>query len=227
VSHLDDESLAALAIGDLDDPEASAHLTVCESCQSRMAGYTLLVEELAGAGGALPLVAPPARLLGDIREELELADPATSRELSRQGPRWLQVAAAAAVGILVGSVGLAALNFAQIDPGTLVASAPLSDLATEAPAGKAEVRQRADGAKVLVVDTDFVSVSDGYLEVWLIDESIEGMVSLGHLTGNHGEFVLPAGFDFAAFPIVDISVEPNDGVPTHSGASITRGVLAT
>lgn len=28
-----------------------------------------------------------------------------------------------------------------------------------------------------------------------------------------------------AFPIVDISAEPLDGVPTHSGDSVTRGVL--
>ncbi|WP_297084820.1 anti-sigma factor, partial [uncultured Demequina sp.] len=105
------------------------------------------------------------------------------------------------------------------------AEAPLTDLVTETAAGSAVIETRDDGSAVLVVETPFVDLDDAYLEVWLIDQNIEGMVSLGHLTGERTEFVLPAGFDPGAFPIVDISVEPLDGDPTHSGESVTRGVL--
>ena len=79
---------------------------------------------------------------------------------------------------------------------------------------------------MLVVNTDYQAVPNGDLEVWLIDPNVEGMVSLGFLASSHAEFVIPEGYDPSAYPIVDISIEPRDGVPTHSGESITRGVLS-
>lgn len=145
---------------------------------------------------------------------------------ARRMPRWAFAANAAAAGVVVGAFGVSLLGGAEPGlQGTVVATAPLAALADDAPAGTAEVVQREDGTEVLVIDTDTASVTDAYLEVWLIDTSVEGMISLGPLTGGHAELEIPAGFDVASFPIVDISVEPLDGVPTHSGDSVTRGVL--
>ena len=59
--------------------------------------------------------------------------------------------------------------------------------------------------------------------MWLIDSQVEGMISLGPFRGN-GDYPIPSSVDPAKFPIVDISIEPSDGVPTHSGVSILRGV---
>ena len=59
--------------------------------------------------------------------------------------------------------------------------------------------------------------------MWLIDSQVEGMISLGPFRGN-GDYPIPSSVDPADFPIVDISIEPSDGVPTHSGVSILRGV---
>ena len=39
------------------------------------------------------------------------------------------------------------------------------------------------------------------------------------------EFAIPAGVDVGDFPIVDVSLEPFDGDPTHSGDSIVRGQI--
>jgi Anti-sigma-K factor rskA len=61
--------------------------------------------------------------------------------------------------------------------------------------------------------------------VWLIDPNVEGMVSLGPARSD-GTYAVPPDIDVAAFPIVDVSVEPPDGVPTHSGVSVLRGTLA-
>jgi len=36
---------------------------------------------------------------------------------------------------------------------------------------------------------------------------------------------LPDALDPHAFPIVDVSVEPADGVPAHSGVSVLRSAL--
>ena len=38
---------------------------------------------------------------------------------------------------------------------------------------------------------------------------------------------LPADLDLAEFPLVDVSVEPLDGNPTHSGDSVARGELTS
>jgi anti-sigma-K factor RskA len=64
-----------------------------------------------------------------------------------------------------------------------------------------------------------------YIEVWLIDAQVKGMISLGPFHGN-GNYVIPSGVDPSKYPIVDVSLEPSDGVPTHSGVSIVRGVPA-
>ena len=61
--------------------------------------------------------------------------------------------------------------------------------------------------------------------MWLIDANVEGMVSLGPARSD-GIYAVPSDLDVAAFPIVDVSVEPPDGNPTHSGVSVLRGTLA-
>ena len=71
---------------------------------------------------------------------------------------------------------------------------------------------------------DLPAVDDAQLEVWLIDTNVEEMVSLGTIDGNTC-LEVPTSVDPAALPVVDISIEPNDGVETHSGRSILRGVL--
>jgi hypothetical protein len=53
---------------------------------------------------------------------------------------------------------------------------------------------------------------------------VSKLVSLGPLRRD-GVYDLPAGLDPAAFPIVDVSVEPIDGDPAHSGDSVLRGEL--
>ena len=58
----------------------------------------------------------------------------------------------------------------------------------------------------------------------MIDPEVSQLVSLGPLRED-GLYDLPAGLDPEAFPIVDVSVEPIDGDPTHSGDSLLRGQL--
>ena len=58
----------------------------------------------------------------------------------------------------------------------------------------------------------------------MINPDVTQLVSLGPLRSD-GFYELPAGIDPVSFPIVDVSVEPIDGVPTHSGNSVLRGQL--
>lgn len=255
MSHLDDDALAELALGGgrASDSEHTAACAECrgelESLRATLARvqaagpgagllsppdrvWDAIVKEIEssdteiGSSDAMPGTAPSAAPAPDAPSaSAPGADDLASRR-QRRTSRWA-LAAAAAAGVAVGGVGVgAALGIGSADePVSIVAQAPLTDLATELPAGDAVLETRPDGTQVLVVTTDARDVEDAYLEVWLIDEAIDGMVSLGHLTDGIGEFVLPAGFDVTNFPIVDISVEPLDGVPTHSGDSVTRGVL--
>lgn len=67
--------------------------------------------------------------------------------------------------------------------------------------------------------------SDGYREVWLISSDASRLVSLGVLRGTDGSFTIPDGLDLGTFDLVDVSEEPYDGDPGHSGDSIVRGQL--
>jgi anti-sigma-K factor RskA len=81
-----------------------------------------------------------------------------------------------------------------------------------------------DGLLELRLSTSGLNAGDGFLEVWVINTDVTQLVSLGPLR-NDGTYELPPGLDPASFPIVDVSVEPLDGVPTHSGDSVLRGQL--
>lgn len=131
------------------------------------------------------------------------------------------VATAVVVGGIAISVGFLSN---RTDRGTVVAAAPLEPLTGGLAPASAEVFER-DGHQVLVLDTGALPESDGYLDVWLIDTDVQGMINVGILDAGTHEYVLPAGVDISRFPIVDISVEPFDGDPTHSGESIWRGQL--
>ena len=105
---------------------------------------------------------------------------------------------------------------------TSLASAPLDRLGP-AGTGEAELVDD-DGTLSLRVDTEGLDAGDGFLEVWVIDPDVTRLVSLGPLRPD-GTYDLPPGLDPEDFPVVDVSVEPLDGDPTHSGDSVLRGQL--
>lgn len=146
-------------------------------------------------------------------------------DISRDRNRFMAVAAAVVVAIL-GAGLFAALT---ANSGAVVAEAAI--VADELPVqgadpGVARIVER-DGEFRLELDLDpeqLETLGDGFVEVWLIDTDVVGMHSLGIVEGQTS-FPLPDGLDPEDFPVVDLSIEPIDGDPTHSGASILRGVL--
>ncbi|MCG7288293.1 anti-sigma factor [Cellulomonas sp. ACRRI] len=141
----------------------------------------------------------------------------------RRGP-WL---AAAAAGLVVGAVagGVAVSAALRGDAETVVAEVRLDALPGWSATGDAQLEEDAAGHRTLVVrlaDAD----ADGFRQVWLLDTGATRLVSLGVLDGDEGRFVIPDGLDLAEFPVVDVSAEPFDGDPAHSGDSIVRGELA-
>lgn len=91
--------------------------------------------------------------------------------------------------------------------------------------GKAKLVELERGRYGIKLDlSSLPEPENGYLELWTIDPQVKTMVSLGPLEGE-GIYRLPRGVNPESFPIIDISIEPPDGVPTHSGISILRGRL--
>lgn len=113
------------------------------------------------------------------------------------------------------------------DTGSLLASVELEALSDSVSPGSAQIVER-DGQRVLQVDAgELPTVSDGYLEVWLLQPEATGMLTLGLLEQGDQEFLLPEGLSTSAFGVVDVSVEQFDGDPAHSGESLWRGPVAS
>jgi anti-sigma-K factor RskA len=141
---------------------------------------------------------------------------------------WALVGAAAAALVVV-LVGIVVTRDGGDDGETVVASARLEPLPDE-PTGsarpvEARVVETADGRRLDLSLPDGLPAPAGFYEVWLIDPDVEGMVSLGPARSD-GTYAVPSDLDVTAFPIVDVSVEPPDGNPTHSGVSVLRGTLS-
>ncbi|MGY1711922.1 anti-sigma factor [Geodermatophilus sp. SYSU D00758] len=137
----------------------------------------------------------------------------------------LATAAALVVGIGVGAAAVV-LGTADGDEGLEVAAAALAPLDDRGATGEATVVEREDGSRVLELQLDAADVPDGYYEVWLLDEAVSRLVPVGVVQGgDEASLTLPAGIDIGEYPVVDVSVEPLDGDPSHSGDSVARGVL--
>lgn len=111
---------------------------------------------------------------------------------------------------------------------TLLAAAPLTNEGLAAfdttPEGSARLVESRGHQYLEVSVRNAPERAGAHLELWLIDTAVKGMVSLGPYTGSH-RYAVPDGISAEAFPIVDVSLEPGDGVPTHSGVSVVRGML--
>lgn len=243
--HVDPDQLALVALGEqLSDDRESAHLLTCAQCAAELEE----LEHTAQVGRASidgTLETPSPRVWRRITDELGMtveAEPgeagevpplATLRPLStradmkdaatRRRP-WVWVLAAAAAIALVAGVGVGLTAWLRA-PVTELASATLDPLPDHPEArGSAALDERADGSRVLSLSLDSPTTA-GYREVWLMNTDASALVSLGLLDGTSGDFVIPKGIDLDQYPLVDISAEPTDGDPAHSGDSIVRGQL--
>jgi anti-sigma-K factor RskA len=145
---------------------------------------------------------------------------------SRLDPRLLGIAAGCLiVGLLGGVIGTRLLTDDAAPGAPVVAATRLDGLpAAPSASGRANVVQDAQG-RTLDLDVRKLGPADGFYEVWLIDPTVTKMVPIGVLSGTEGRFTLPDGVNLADYPVVDVSVEPLDGNPVHSGKSVLRGTL--
>jgi Anti-sigma-K factor rskA len=232
VPHVDTELLALHALGETLPTDAADHLSGCATCAAEVASLSQVVGLGRSLGQDDVLVPPPDSAWHRIAAETGV-DPAglksiASPETTIPAPaprrsRW--VLAAAVAGILVGAGAVVGWQAIEDDSSAPIASAVLDPLTDPDVTGTAAVRET-DGVRELTVALDAESGEDSYLEVWLLSPDASRLVSLGVLHEESGTFPVPDGLDLVAFPVVDVSVEPIDGNPAHSGDSVVRGTLA-
>ncbi len=241
INHVDLDDLADLVLDPAHTPDSvRTHVESCPVCTDRL--HSLLdVRRLADGE---PLVAPPDRVreqvLAQVRgtetalePRLQVTDaPRDELRQRRRVPVWA-AGIAAALALLAG-LGLGRLTgepaptpeAVDQDPGTVVAAADLTALDSDAARGVASAVETGD-TLTLRVSAEELGDGDGIHEVWLINVDGKRMVAIGFLaSGDEGQFEVPMGLIDKGYRIVDISVEPDDGDPTHSGVSLARGELA-
>jgi anti-sigma-K factor RskA len=228
VQHCSPEQLALAALREPLPDSDTAHLAGCAACRAEVESLQRGVDALAVPALAAPTtsVPPPPRVWEAIAAATGVGStvaPALAPVVELRPRRHRLLAVAAAAVVVGGVAGVVALTRDGGD-GSVVAATALAPLDADDSSGRAEVLDR-DGARSLEVDLDAPSLTEGYYEVWLLRPDVTGLVPLGVVHQGANVVPLPAGLDLAAYPVVDVSVEPLDGDPAHSGVSVVRGQL--
>jgi anti-sigma-K factor RskA len=227
MQHPDSDRLAATALEPAAvDADVAAHLDTCATCRGEVDDLRDLVGVVRDVRHER-LEPPPPQVWQGVVDELGLG----GRRAPRRRP-LVWAAAAAVVGLGVGSLTTWAL-VRQDDPaplaGRVVRTADLEPLPAggATAAGLARLLQTTEGTEVIEVRAPDLEPADGHFEVWLLRPDSTQMVSLGVLPeGDVAHFTVPSALLADGYTLVDVSDEPDDGEPTHSGDSVLRGDLA-
>ncbi|HEX5731011.1 anti-sigma factor [Microbacterium sp.] len=233
--HIDPERLALFALGEPGaTPEESEHLADCAVCVDELAA----LRHAAVAGRASfdvgELESPPEAVWERIAAELSLGstpqpEAANVAASTAVRPRRtaLRIWALAASFVLLAGIGLGVWALTQRVSLTEVAEATLAAFPDHPDAeGTAIVEERSDGSLELKLRLSADAAPDTVREVWLITADASALVSLGLIEGREQTFSIPADVDLRDYVLVDVSQEPVDGNPDHSGDSIVRGELS-
>lgn len=171
----------------------------------------------------------------DLTDGPDTVEPTAERDLPpaqelpggdpRFSPRFVVAAAAALIVILIGAslaiVGTGGNSFV-----TYAAEITNTDL-PESFDGSATVTLEVDEDPMLVVDFDRELPSGETLGIWILSADGTEIIPVGMVEPGDTAWAWPEGFNPAEYPLVDVSIEPDDGDPSHSGRSILRGELTT
>jgi Anti-sigma-K factor rskA len=250
VQHCTPETLALAALREPLSADDAAHLDGCAACRAEVTSLRRGVDALAVpefAASVAPVAPPPAVWAGiaaptgvaaaprpgHTAPALVAAAPAPPADVEPPGvvrelrPRRSRILLAMAASLLIGTgIGAGAVALATRDSAEEVAATDLAPLDDRDATGTAEVVAAGDGEQLRVV-LEAPDAGEEFYEVWLIEPSIERMVQVGVVRPGTTVLDLPEGIDLSEYPIVDVSVEPLDGNPTHSGVSVARGILET
>jgi hypothetical protein len=253
VEHCMPEQLALAALREPLPADDAAHLAACAECRAEVASLqrgvdALRVPEFATSGAPVPPpprvwdaiaaatgvsatpadtpAAPPAPpALGSVPPLPPAAEDNRDDNVRVLRPRRARLLlAAAAVVVVAAGAGAIAMNRDDV---VTLASTDLAPLAEIEATGTATIVEEDDGTRVLRIELEAPDADDAYYEAWLADESAVGMVAMGSVRPGTTSLPVPDDLVLGEWPTVEISVEPLDGDPGHSGTSLVRGALDT
>ena len=176
---------------------------------------------------------PPLMLPADVRAEEAVRDSSgmAQRPARSRRRRWtLRPAVAALCGLALLAIGvgagllLGAGDETAAPAGTQLALAPVG----EGPrSGRAELVVRDAGKAIVSVDVSGLRATGRrqFYELWLLGAD-QRLVALGSFrVGSDGRasMELPLPVDPAGYQYFDVSLQPANGNPGHSGRSVLRG----
>jgi anti-sigma-K factor RskA len=242
MAHPTPDDLALIALGEAVSPEDAAHAGECLACLTEIEALQHVVVVGRSLGPDDTLLPPHARVWEQISAQVPTASGAQPTATGPAHPdglaarrlaprrRWAPVAVAAAAALVVGLGGgyaLKSLSGASSDAaGTTTTLNALPGW--PGASGKAVIEDAGGGQRTLVVSVQLPATAsvDGTMEVWMSDTRARDMVALGTMSGDSARIPVPASFDLATHPIVDVSLEPSgDTDPHHSDVSVVRGRL--
>lgn len=134
------------------------------------------------------------------------------------------VALACAIALLAAGVGIGVLLERGPAPSAELALRPVGD---RDPGAGGEIAVSGDG---LTVRVSGLRPTDGgeFYELWLLgaDKRLVGLGSFQVGSDGAAKLELPLPVDPGTFEFFDLSLEPGDGDPGHSGVSVLRGPTA-
>ncbi|MCD0481554.1 anti-sigma factor [Streptacidiphilus sp. ASG 303] len=175
----------------------------------------------AGPGGAVPNGVTPHGVMPHGAAPLGV-------RRRRRMPRWALAACAALLGAVAG-VGATLAATGGETPGTQVtAKASLQPVAVARADGTAQLDRVPAGSRSLEVSVKGLPATSGYFEVWLMDPSHRKLIAIGTLgPDGSARLTVPDNVDLHEYSVVDVSVQPYNGSPAHSGDSVVRGPLSS
>jgi anti-sigma-K factor RskA len=246
MAHPDPFDLASMLAGGAVPDDMRDHVRDCPRCQADLADLRAAMD--APRAGDLPSadvwagihrsLQLPARLAADPLSDVDPAvarrvdDASSVRTLRREGRRragMIALSAAAAVVIAIAGV-LVGIRIAAPPPAprsNTLADATLTPFPGWSKTGQAKLVETIDGDRYLTVSLEDTVPDGDVREVWLMRSDLKALISLGLLEGSSGTFAVPGDLDLSQYDVVDVSAEPLDGNPAHSGNSIVRGTLRT
>lgn len=218
----DEQTIADYLLGELDADEratvearAAADPAFAEELESMRVVVTGL-DAMPAAGWAPPEPPPLPPLPG-------LERPRRRRSLVPARPAWAVAAIVAALLVAGASWWAVSRDDGGGTAEPLLALAPIGDAG---PAVSGEARPIRGGEALAVSVSGMPASEPGtFYELWLMDGP-ERLVSLGSFRvpeSGTAAVEVPLPVALADFAVIDVSREPDDGDPAHSGESILRG----
>ncbi|MFH9863967.1 anti-sigma factor [Streptomyces sp. NPDC017202] len=152
----------------------------------------------------------------------------TAARARLRGPGRFAVALAACAALL-GAAGGSTVTWWMTQEKSASVPSAASERLDSLRADSAGYARLSDGGghRTLDITVEGLPRTSGYFEVWLMDRTHTKLVSMGVL-GPDGRAALPVpdNIDLQEYSVVDVSVQPYNGRPDHSGDSVVRGPFA-